>query len=274
MKLYTMKPLSGRTSNSLFPRGFTLIELLVVIAIIAILAAVLLPVLSQAKGKARAAKCQSNLRQLGVALRLYVDDHRRYPRSGIHSFPETWFGSLMPYALGSAPSGENTLGFEDVYPELFLCTEGRFGSWFGSLSTAGRTVVLISNQWSRAAYGYNATGTVPPEVLSAFLTGQGPPRPKLGLGVDCAEAAVIKPTDMIALGCLRSHGFWERSLTPSPIGGVLAGKLPGDWHRKRANILFCDGHVEAVKQTTLIEATDEARRRWNRDHQPHRETWQ
>src|SRR5438094_5562648 len=57
-------------------RGFTLIELLVVIAIIAILAALLLPALNAAKAKAQRAQCASNLRQLGIALLLYLDDNR------------------------------------------------------------------------------------------------------------------------------------------------------------------------------------------------------
>jgi len=58
-----------------FPEGFTLIELLVVIGIIGILASLLMPAVNRAKGKALDTKCISNLRQLGIALTIYADEH-------------------------------------------------------------------------------------------------------------------------------------------------------------------------------------------------------
>jgi len=65
-----------------YRRGFTLIELLVVIAIIAILAAILFPVFAKAREKARQASCQSNLKQIGIAFKMYVQDYdEQWPRA-------------------------------------------------------------------------------------------------------------------------------------------------------------------------------------------------
>ncbi len=77
-------------------KGFTLAELLVVITIIAIIAGILLPVLIQAQDTARMKVCVSNLKQLGVAFRMYLDDNSGYALPGP---PQTWDMTLDPTPL-------------------------------------------------------------------------------------------------------------------------------------------------------------------------------
>jgi prepilin-type N-terminal cleavage/methylation domain-containing protein len=157
--------------------GFTLIELLVVIAIIAILAALLLPVLALAKQKGNSARCMSNLKQLGVGFALYEGDNTdTCPAAacdGADNSQYTWDTAIHPFIGGNANYSQSQLDSgavdQTLTPPILRCPcdIGPDTYWVASQPTLGRKT-----------YAMNAIGPNYQETLGSAL-----PTPTDGLGI-------------------------------------------------------------------------------------------
>jgi len=216
---------SARGNGALL--AFTLLELLMVIAILGLLSSLLLPVLGRAKSAAKSARCKSNLRQLVVAMQLYLSD------SG--AFPTTLAGKVWPWQLAPYMDERGLYVFADHNPYALSNVACGF----------------ICPQWPapEVGYGYNSRG-----YARMGLGGDG-------IGTDSLagpvrEFDVAAPADMIALGDNVSsdvHG----NLT-IVIGAI--GRSPNEihatpgssaWTKRRrthsgvVNVGFCDSHAEA-----------------------------
>ena len=223
-----------------FRRAFTLIELLVVIAIIAILAAMLLPALTKAKQKAKQIACINNMRQIGIALVMYVGDFPQYPAcydpvKGIYVWPtrlltlmgnnraafscpaakpESFWDTKLNTTL-AGPSGQPKLGENGVLDNFAILTTTRFS--------------LGYNDW-----GLNNT--------------QDPP---FGMGADIGttpvkESTIRSPVNMITLGDVRSDATtinFNANLDPvigdaADNDSVTHDQCPSNRHNYRTDLLL------------------------------------
>jgi len=222
--------------------GFTLLELLVVLAIIGILVALLLPAISQAKKRAQGIQCVANLHQHGLALHGCLADD--------HSYPKNWVHELEQQGLHLSRTGTNFWG-----TGVWHCPSAQWNINFAALRV------------TPTCYGYNSYGVAKVGNNTTTLGLLGP-----GSSVTRArirESEVACPSEMMAIGD-SFDGSMDFMRTPSDelvrYGNTFSR------HQGKANVLFCDGHVESPSLKFIFDDTsDAALVRWNRDHLPHRD---
>jgi len=236
--------LCGRKERMCMRRGFTLVELLVVIAVVAVLAAMLLPVLSRARESARKAACQSNLRQIGTAFRLYASDYDGlYPCNGDRNLwmGRNWRVVLQSYLPGgrmqSLPPGYSQ-PLQVQHSDVLLCPSDE------------RAVQV----WERTSYAYSAAFFHAPEQINSLAS--------VLQGSSCANwQAIVR-----GIQSLPTVPQSEASLV------FLAQKaLSAEWlsnHDKfsgdcgfwswdgSANYLFADGHVKFLRRRQIRPAVN------------------
>ena len=200
--------------------AFTLIELLVVIAIIAILAAILFPVFSAARERARAISCMSNARNLGAAAMLYVQDYdEKLPLAARFAATPTgfvtWHNLLTPYA-------RNT------------------GIWFCPSSQVGRT---DASGALTTHYGYN----------TLYLTNVSQDFSNVVTHSGYSLAGIEQPTDTVLFADASASipgsfcGDDGKFLLPPSRPDSHCWGRPNFLHHEAANVIWLDGHATGRK---------------------------
>jgi len=227
-------------------RGFTLIELLVVIAIIAILGAILFPVFANARESARAANCMSNLRQLALAMLLYVQDYDdNFPPAeywGEYPVKQYWCG----YRLGPNEF-DVSRGLLQPYlrtKEIQRCPSFVGRLYLGNTTGYGYNYAYVGGSWGLWGPDEWATlGDTFPGQPAALGDLEHP-----ASTIMLADAEVYFNPMTFAL----TDYPWETPFISSPkVGGVQPYQDVGYRHRGRANVAFCDGHVKAMTESQV-----------------------
>src|ERR1039458_2666663 len=146
-----------RSRSQDMKRAFTLGELLVVIAIIAILAALLLPVLSRAKASAKRIACVSNVRQINLAVHLYADEHGDAIAYYTNSIYFDYKKNILPYLGQSESTPPDNAVFACPADDFDL--SGPIGSWFFETSTGSGFCHQAWTQFSSYWFNGLARGT-------------------------------------------------------------------------------------------------------------------
>ncbi len=209
-------------------KAFTLIELLVVIAIIAILAAILFPVFSRARENARKASCQSNLKQVGISLQMYVQDYdQRFMISGqtTTTCPATL---LAPYTKSSqvwiCPSETNSTALKNVDPRYATYQINNQLANKAEAVFTRATELVVTHDSDASEIGWTEGNS-----WDGGLTTDWPqPRPN---------------------GCTESN--LNKNVKPCGADSYLNPEFTR--HNGTFNVLFVDGHVKAQQATQMSD---------------------